>query len=754
MPGKYKVQVVLPGKSYNFPIEIAPARVPWQNFQVCSWNNTGDYASTGITIGGVWASTPSDVDQNTARGLYSEENVVFMGTPRSRKHTSDWGIDRHGKLIYADIRAPAVRKSVEAAGRRIGRELQQMPNIKAIVLNTERHAGSARISFGSRAKRIAEEKFNLDLTLWQKSRMNDWQVLNPGGRLSVKVAPQYIPDDRIIPMNNPLYAFHLWWHSANGATDVITNELLTEKILKARPDILVMREPFLRRPAVIAYSKINVAQDWLYYADPKNVLITNENLNRAVRDYPHMTASTMPQFLLKPGMAAPFAGLPAADMFREACYLVASRPARVTAFWNFHAILKKKSMLTATEIENKLGGALNWNDTGKVIKEKKLKIYAWDPKLKDTFKKVSQTLWRPMGALMPKWRSVPRRIAVVNSFASHIFSDIRWAKTAPLQQQLINSGIPFDILVDQDFEQPLKQKYDVIMFPNCHAMTRPTFDALKKFIASGGTVLVDEKCKVDLPGATQIDMADKANTSDLWEKEAALLKKYHNRTEYPQYIEAMEQLAQQKMASTENKELTKILNNKLKSLVKCRTKAICWNLLQAEGTQYLFAVNDLRVPGPFYGRYGKAREKGVEQTARFEYYGKAKYAYDLLTNKPVPLRNGKLSLKLKPGGGSIVMFTNQPIRRFKVGLTATAKRGKDFPVTVNIPGQNKGLIPIELSLIAPDGKKSSLSHFNVIKKGSITWNIPIAYNAPKGKWQVTVKELASGCNAKAGFTVR
>ena len=754
MPGKYKVQVVLPGKTFNFPIEIAPARTPWQNFQVCSWNNTGNYASTGITIGGLWASTPIDIDQNTTRGLYSEENIVFMGTPRSRKHKSDWGINRQGKLLYADILAPAVRKSVEEAGSRISKDIKQMPNIKAIILNTERHAGSYRFSFAPRAVNIAKQKFGLDLNLWKNSPKKDYYVLNPSGRLKASLAPQYTPKNRIIPMNNPLYAFHLWWHSANGATDVITNEILADKILKARPDILVMREPFLRRPDVIAYSKVNVAQDWLYYADPKNVILANENLNRAARDYPHMTASTMPQFLLKPNMAAPFAGLPTADMFREACYLVASRPARVTTFWNFHAIMDKKTMLTAPEIEKKLGGTLDWNETKRAIKKKKLKIYAWDPKLESAFKDVSQTLWKPMGALMPKWRSVPRRIAVVNSYASKIFGDVRWPKTAPMHQQLVDMGIPYDILVDQDFEKNLKQEYDVIMFPKCYAMTQPTFNYLKKFIANGGTVLVDDMCKVELPGVTKINMADKVDTSELRKKEVALLKKYHNRTEYPQFVEAMEALAQQKMESTENKELTKILNNKLKSFIKCKTKAVCWNLLEAEGVQYLFAVNDLRVPGPFYGRYAKCREKGVAQAAQFEYLGNAKYAYDLLTNKQVKLHNRKLLLKLKPSGASIIMFTNQPIRRFKVSSTPFVPQGKDFPVTITMTGLKRGLIPVELILTAPSGRKSSLSHYDVIKNGKLRWNIPVAWNAPVGKWHLKVKELASGLNTRIGFTVR
>ncbi len=753
MPGKYKVQVVLPGKTFNFPIEIVPARIPWNNFQVCAWNSSGDFAATGITIAGLWISTPNDVDQNTSRGMYSEENIVFMGNPRSSNHRSDWGIDRHGKLIYADIQSPYVRKSVETAGDKFAEDLKDMPDIKAVILNTERHAGSYRFSFSPRAVSIAKDKFGLDLNLWKNSPKSDYHVINPGGRLKTKIAPQYIPENRIIPLNNPIYAFHLWWHSANGASDVITNELLAEKILKTRPDILIMREPFLRRPAVISYSKINVAQDWLYYADPKNVLLTNENLNRAVRDYPHMSASTMPQFLLKPDMAAPFAGMPSADMFKEACYLVASRPARVTTFWNFPAILNKKKQLTSVEIEKKLGGTPDWQKTKQIIKQKKLAIFAWDPKLQPAFKEISETLWKPMGALLPKWRSTPRRIAVINSFASHIFSDTRWSKISPMQRQLLSMGIPYDILVDQDFTRPFKQKYDVIMFPDCFAMTEPTFAYLKKFIANGGTVLVDEQCKVNLPGAIKIEMADKTDTSGLRKQELDLLRKYHNRTEHPQFVEAMEALSQQKMSQSENKQLTSLLLEKLKLPVICRTKAVCWNMLEANGAEYLFAVNDLRVPGPMYGRYGKALEKGISQTAEFEYKGEARYAYDLLNHKSIPLRNGKFKLQLKPCSGSIVMFTEQPVSGLQVNTGNNVVQGQNVEVKISMPKLNQGLIPVELSLILPNGKKSSLSRYDVIEAGKLRYSIPIAHNAPTGKWQLKITELAAGTKRSIYFTV-
>jgi hypothetical protein len=176
-------------------------------------------------------------------------------------------------------------------------------------------------------------------------------------------------------------------------------------------------------------------------------------------------------------------------------------------------------------------------------------------------------------------------------------------------------------------------------------------------------------------------------------------------------------------------------------------------MLEAKGAEYLFAVNDLRVPGPMYGRYGKALEKGIAQTTEFEYKGKARYAYDLLNHKSISLRNGKFKLQLKPCGGSIVMFTEQPVSGLQANAGNNVVQGQNVEVTISIPKLNQGLVPVELSLILPKGKKSSLSRYNVINKGKLRYSIPIAYNAPTGKWQLKITELASGTKRNIYFTV-
>jgi hypothetical protein len=72
--------------------------------------------------------------------------------------------------------------------------------------------------------------------------------------------------------------------------------------------------------------------------------------------------------------------------------------------------------------------------------------------------------------------------------------------------------------------------------------------------------------------------------------------------------------------------------------------------------------------------------------------------------------------------------------QLKVKATLTAESGYSV----------LGLIPAKITITNPDGQISDLSHFSAFSNGSLTCSIPVAYNQPKGKYQITIKELASG----------
>ena len=572
------------------------------------------------------------------------------------------------------------------------------------------------------------------------------------GYLSTRPVPELVPADKIIPLDNPLYAFLRWWHSADGGSDVITNDITAEIILEARPDFLTMRDPALRRPQVRSHRKINVAQDWVYYTDPKNMLGTIEGLQCLNRGRDDVAACAMPQFLFKPGMAAPFGGMPTADMFREACWLTCSRPARMMTFWNFKAAAQKGNQHTADEIETLLGGQKNWNDTAEIIKSKKLDVRAWDPQLVKEFKAFSDNVWKPFGALFPRWHNSPRKVAVIQSFASNIFGNVRWRREDTLTLAIISSGIPFDILWDEDFENGISlEGYDIIAFPSCFAMTRPMYDKLSTYIRSGGSVIMSGTAPVKLAGAITIKAPPK--TDDVSAQELALLKKYKGDTSHPQYVEGMEELVKTSTAG-HIPELDKLLAEKVKTPVKCNTANVSWNLLNAHGADYLVAVNDLRIPGKIYGRYGKVREQGVAQDVSFSVNNPAwRYAYDLTARKALEIKDGKIDMTLEPCSGRIIMFTAQTVGKLSIKVADGMERGQVNKLFISAGAFKTGLLPMKIDIIRPDKSLSPFSCYGVLENGTLTFKLPVATNAPAGKWTVEVTELATGGKATFPFNI-
>ncbi len=760
MPGNYPLELECrfkDGSSGKFPfsVRIAEALRPWENVQVNAWNEyRPEFEGCGLTV--AWSGLEAQkIDALAEKGLYGNFNLNYFGTPRPG-HKEDVAIDSFGKELYPDIRSEYLKKDVSAYGRKVAESIRLAPTFKAIVLNSEHHAGGAGnwASFSPSELQRARS-FGLDLEKWRldgkKANESFWKFM-PMGYLGTTVAPELVPESRAIPADNPLYAYLLDHHAADGGTEVTINDLLAEAILKVRPDLLMMQDPVMRRPALRSYEKIPVAQDWFDYTALSVLVNGVEGLGAVKRGYPEMTTSAMPQFLFKEGMAAPFAGMPPRDMFREACWIVASRPMRVISFWNVGNAFIKGDQLNPEEIRALLGNE-GYAPTATAMKEKKANPFCFDPRLKDEFRSLSDNLWVPFGALLPNWENAPRKLAVVRSFASDLFGNVRWPNSGMLGTAVADSGIPFDLLLDQDLEK-LSGNYDVIVLPNCSALPEKAVANLNGFIRRGGTVVADDKLKVKgLQGAVILQSPDKRDEAAFREKEQEILRQANGKTDTPAYIEAMEELRKEAARQNQIPGLSELLGKRLKMTFSTSDTNLFWNHLRAGDAHYLFVVNDLRIPGDLYGRFGKIREQGVAQKVSFKVHDpKLRYAFHLNANTPIPVKNGQLSLELPPSGGNIILFMEKQPGKFAVSVEKEVRRGSRISVKLALEN-GSGLIPVNLELFLPDGTRSSLSRWNVLKNGSLDWEFTVPLNAPNGNWRIRAAESATGQVKTLSFRV-
>lgn len=75
--------------------------------------------------------------------------------------------------------------------------------------------------------------------------------------------------------------------------------------------------------------------------------------------------------------------------------------------------------------------------------------------------------------------------------------------------------------------------------------------------------------------------------------------------------------------------------------------------------------------------------------------------------------------------------------------------GALFPRWKNSP--RRGFLPVEIQVVRPDGTLSSFSCADVLEEGHLRFRLPVAQNAPAGKWTVKARELASGKSAATSF---
>ena len=265
----------------------------------------------------------------------------------------------------------------------------------------------------------------------------------------------------------------------------------------------------------------------------------------------HSTVSGMPQFLFKPGMAAPYGGMPTPHLFRETVWCCITRPISNMTYWSLGPAVERsprKENKTQDEIDKIFGKNPDWKAVEKKVDRsgEYTSVFLWIPELRDEIARMHREVIHPLGALIPAWRNSPRRIAIFQSFAGQLYNNVRWPGNSPLLRAVKQHPLPYDVLYDQDFDgdAPVSlDGYDVVVISESPVLYKPALAPLAKFIARGGVVLVDDMFAAKLPGVTQLKWQGVTEDDPLMkELEASLLAKY-KRGDHPLFVEAMQEAA-------------------------------------------------------------------------------------------------------------------------------------------------------------------------------------------------------------------
>jgi hypothetical protein len=752
-------------------VDITPAPEPAENLQVLPWRQTFD-RSYGFTCGG------GDLAETMRQGLGWAPHHLYLGYPRALEG-EDLVHDMNDRPGRARFSSPYMAEQVRREAARYAEKLAGVPAARAVTFNSEMQWIWSH-DYTPESVLWVRRTFHVDLDAWRQPPQGDADAHQlPFGRLRPAVAGIAPPADHIVDRADPLYAYHRWFHGPRAPTESWLNQTLSEEVLARRPDVLTLQEPILRRPSVRAFDQVRIAQEWFYYEDPMRAVMIQEGLNAAVRGT-DLRPSGMPQFLFKVGGAAPYNAVPSADLFREAAWLCALQPIRLFTYWNFEVVPRADfenayhRLQTQAQLEALFGSAQpSWDEAKRVLNanpELGRKLLPWAPELLAAFRRFHRDEVGPLGALIPAWRNRPRRVAILRSFASQLYGDVRWPGTTWLEACVVSSGVPFDLLLDEDFEtaaDPLAS-YQLVVVSAAVCLPRLAVEALRRFSARGGVVVTDPETRVALPGAQVLRPADAAGATAR-PSETAMAPKARGSAADPQMEEApASPLRAGGPQGLAEPAFLEVFNRAVKPEARTLSPFTWLNLLEAEGACYLGVVNDLRVHGPLYGHFGAVRETGVPHNAlvRFE-AALGRVAYDLLTQQPVPLSAAgaasRVALDLPPGGARLLVLLPETIGRLELQAQLEPvewgdHRGRRVAVhatLLDVQGRIvPGLIPATLTWRHPDGSRSDFSHHTVFHRGVLDSALPVLANGPAGAWRVHLLERASGRTAEVEVSVR
>ncbi len=769
--GNYELAVTaagggLPPAELRAAVEVTRALAPHENLQVAPWGWNAA-REDGFTIGG------GDLEQAMRDGLAHGPLYHYLGYPR----TTD-GRDQvrgmNGSKGNVNVREnTAMREQLEREAERIARELAATPAARAITLNSEMQWIWSH-DFSPERQDFVRRTFGLDLSLWENPPDGDRdRFQDPYGRLKPSVAGIALPANRVVPREFPHYAYHRWFHGIDGPTESLFNQTIADHIHRRRPDLLTIWEPVLRRCSVRAFDRVALAQEWFYYENPMNAVLVQERLNTAVRGT-RMRPTGMPQFLFKPGGAAPYAAVATADMFRETAWLCALQPIRMFTYWNFNIVPSAdfenpyNRCFTKAQLDELFGTPTpTWEEAQAILKDnpKTRKLMPWTPELIAAFRHFHNAEIGPLATLIPRWRNHPRRVAIVRSFASELHAEIRWPQTTWLENCAVYAGLPFDVLWDEDFEigpDPL-DGYDLVLLSQAVALPEPVHRSLTRFVRRGGTLATDADTLVDIPGAVVLDpgSADRDFEARLAAREEEI-RRQHGRVDSPQYIEAMEESAS--LPSRVDPAFLELLDQKVAAPARSLTPNTWLNLLEAEGVHYLGIVNDLRTRGPMYGHFGKIRETGVPQAAAVRYQERlGRIVYDVLNQEQLaPESDGQgnclLELRLPPAGARLLLLADRPIGAVEIEASQETaawdgQPGRELRIRASLRDSRRrlfpGLVPARIHIIRPDGNEDDFSRAALFENGSLELRLPIPRNLDPGPWTVHIQERAAGLAAQA-----
>jgi hypothetical protein len=560
------------------------------------------------------------------------------------------------------------------------------------------------------------------------------------------VAPGVIADD------DPKYLYAKYYFK-HGDGFVITNKIMAEVVHRHRPDIKVISDPLRLCSVYGRFDGADIVSSWTYTnPDPKATLFIETLLTEAQpdnKDVIHTITLWNYAGSLVPSGKDRFA--------REKTLRMEPDRFLENAWINFARGPKGIGTYFASPME---------------IFFENGDPFIFSPETEKAVGYFANNVMAPFGEMARKTVAVPRRVAILDSFASRVYGVSPRPYNHYQNYYIYNfytvlnmAHIPADVLFDETVAERGLDGYEMLVLPNCDTLPESVYEKILEFARKGGTVVADQYLRADIPGVIRFDFdftyrsSVNANANgrgvDFAVKDDTAFRKDSDEKQIAGVTAEEDQQTLEAYAG----KIREALDLKIVRDVDCSSPRLLLNLREYDGIRYLFIVNDHRTYGERVGKYKSMLEKGLPENAEFTIRnpGFEPVIYELINHSRLECRknadgNYNFKLNVPAAGGCIVAIYPVGLEPVNIEVPPFIKRGIRSFIKVSL-GNTCGLQPLKTTLTDSEGCCNEFSGYCLAEKGSYSLEFIPAVNEPSGNWHIEISDLTSGNSVSTQFNV-
>lgn len=553
--------------------------------------------------------------------------------------------------------------------------------------------------------------------------------------------------DGIVPEDDPLLQYYRWFWSGGDGWPEYTGTLSEEYHRHiSRPDFFVFWDPAVRCPPRWGSGgNVDMLNQWVYAnPEPMNVAGPCEELFAMASGRPGQQVSIMTQLICYRARVAPkdkkvtpepewvrrrpdadFPTIPP-DSLQEAVWSMIAKPVQAIMFHGWGTIYET-------------GASKGYTYT--------------NPESRERIATLLKDVVAPIGPMLRKLGRAPQPVAVFESFTtSALGGPASFGWTVPaitfFQRARLDPRVVYEETILRDGLDGIK----VLYMPQCLFMPPSVLERIREFQKRGGIIIADEQClkaivpDITVPIVSFQPVPESDHTEDINALEAA--------KEGDAKTRAATMRMKAKMVAQAD-ELRRQLVGRFTPAADSSSADIVTYLRKDGDTDYLFAVNDRRTFGDYFGPWGLTMEKGLPNEGWVSVVDSGvKAVYELSRGGKVRFdrKDGKVVLPVKfdTNDGRLFAFLRDEITSLEVNAVFVAE-GK-VHVRLTVLGANgkpvRSLLPVEIRLSDSSGREVDGSGYSVAKDGVCEMDIITNVEDAPGAYRLFCRDRASGLEVR------